>query len=99
MNNSRSQTKIRKIQDINILAEERYLKNKSLLTEMSDDPDPMKMLSCLKSTFGDISDLPTSCTGSIFPPKSPSFKACLSDLTKKFPDKVDEFKNCSGIKF
>ena len=37
MNNSRSQTKIRKTQSLNLIAEQRYLKNKGLLRESSDD--------------------------------------------------------------
>lgn len=37
MNNSRSQTKIRKIQSVNLIAEQRYLKNKGLLKENIND--------------------------------------------------------------
>lgn len=37
MSNSRSQTKIRKTQQVNLIAEQRYLKQKSLLVESTDD--------------------------------------------------------------
>ena len=46
--NSRSQSKIRKIQEINLISERRYLKNKSLLNEaMQED-----IITCLQTAAG-----------------------------------------------
>lgn len=56
MNNSRSQTKIRKIQSVNLIAEQRYLKNKGLLKENIDD-----FMQCFDQ-FGLTPDqIPQSC--------------------------------------
>jgi hypothetical protein len=56
MNNSRSQTKIRKTQQVNLIAEQRYLKQKGLLTENID-----VFMECF-DTFGlTIDQIPQSC--------------------------------------
>jgi hypothetical protein len=97
MNNSRSKTKIRRIQDINILSEQRYLKSKNSLNEQSNEPNPKQYLECLMNIFGDFSNIPTSCTGTIFPPKAPDIRGCIGELKKKFPDKIEEFATCAEI--
>lgn len=46
--NSRSQSKIRKIQEINLISERRYLKNKSLLNEATQGD----IMTCLQTAAG-----------------------------------------------
>jgi hypothetical protein len=55
--NSRSQTKIRKIQQTNLLAEERYLKTKGLLYEGSQE----EVLKCFTDNGVEESLIPDSC--------------------------------------
>ena len=56
MNNSRSQTKIRKTQSLNLIAEQRYLKNKGLLRESSDD-----FMECFDQLELTMDQLPAQC--------------------------------------
>ena len=56
MNNSRSQTKIRKTQSLNLIAEQRYLKNKGLLRESSDD-----FMECFEQLELTMDQLPAQC--------------------------------------
>ena len=56
MNNSRSQTKIRKTQSLNLIAEQRYLKNKGLLRESSDD-----FMECFDQLELTMEQLPARC--------------------------------------
>ena len=56
MNNSRSQTKIRKTQTLNLVAEQRYLKNKGLLRESSDD-----FMECFDQLGLTMDQLPARC--------------------------------------
>ena len=56
MNNSRSQTKIRKNQSLNLIAEQRYLKNKGLLRESSDD-----FMECFDQLELTMDQLPAQC--------------------------------------
>ena len=56
MNNSRSQTKIRKTQSLNLIAEQRYLKNKGLLRESSDD-----FMECFEQLELTMGQLPAQC--------------------------------------
>jgi len=55
--NSRSQTKIRKIQQTNLLVEERYLKTKGLLYEGPQD----EILKCFTDNEVDTNLIPPSC--------------------------------------
>ena len=56
MNNSRSQTKIRRTQQVNLLAEQRYLIQKGLITENIDD-----FMECFDSFGLTIDQIPQSC--------------------------------------
>lgn len=56
MNNSRSQTKIRRTQQVNLLAEQRYLIQKGLITENIDD-----FMECFDSFGLTIEQIPQSC--------------------------------------
>ena len=56
MNNSRSQKKIRKTQSLNLIAEQRYLKNKGLLRESSDD-----FMECFEQLELTMDQLPAQC--------------------------------------
>ena len=57
MNNSRSQTKIRKTQQVNLLAEQRYFRQKSLITENMDN----LFLECFYNYGLLDTEIPTSC--------------------------------------
>lgn len=87
--NSRSQTKIRKIQQTNLLAEERYLKSKGLLYEGPQED----ILKCFTDNGVDQSMIPTSCSGTTF-----DITACAAALPKvieKIPeDKKEKIKTC-----
>ena len=73
--NSRSQTKIRKIQQINLLAEERYFKAKRLLKENPDGG----IETCL--TTAEI-EVPTECSSTYTPEDGgiSGFGACVTKL-------------------
>jgi hypothetical protein len=91
--NSRSQTKIRKIQQINLLAEERYLKTKGLLYEGPQE----EVLKCFTDNGVEESLIPDSCN-----PKGVGQKfditacaAALPGVIEKIPeDKKEKIKTC-----
>ena len=56
MNNSRSQTKIRRTQQVNLLAEQRYLIQKGLITENIDD-----FMECFDAQGLSMDQIPQSC--------------------------------------
>lgn len=57
MNNSRSQTKIRKTQQVNLLAEERYLRQKGLLSESTLED----FMECFDAQGLTMDQIPQSC--------------------------------------
>lgn len=67
--NSRSQTKIRKTQQLNLIAEQRYFANKSLLKE-----DVSK---CFKDTGINLADCP-NCNP--LPGQDPDIMKCVEEL-------------------
>ena len=69
--NSRSQTKIRRIQQTNLLAEERYLKSKGLLYEGPQED----ILKCFTDNQVDLSMIPSTCTGG-----TPNITPCVTAL-------------------
>lgn len=69
--NSRSQTKIKKIQQTNLLVEERYLKSKGLLYETPQED----ILKCFTDNSVDLSMIPSTCTGG-----TPNITSCVTDL-------------------
>ena len=87
--NSRSQTKIRKIQQINLLAEERYLKTKGLLYEGPQE----EVQKCFADNDVDQSMIPASCSGTTF-----DITACAAALpgviTSVPEDKQEALKAC-----
>jgi len=88
--NSRSQTKIRKIQQTNLLIEERYLKSKGLLYEGPQED----ILECFTEHGVDESMIPPSCVGG----DKFDITACaaaLPGVIEEIPeDKREELKNC-----
>jgi hypothetical protein len=78
--NSRSQTKIRKIQQINLLAEERYLKTKGLLYEGPQED----ILKCFTDNGVDQTMIPPSCTETKFDITACS--AALPGVIEKIPE-------------
>ena len=87
--NSRSQTKIRKIQQINLLAEERYLKTKGLLYEGPQED----ILKCFTDNGVDQTMIPPSCTETKFDITTCS--AALPGVIEKIPeDKKEKIKTC-----
>jgi hypothetical protein len=57
MSNSRSQTKIRKTQQVNLLAEERYLRQKGLLSESTIED----FMECFDANGLTMDQIPQSC--------------------------------------
>ena len=90
--NSRSQTKIRKIQQINLLAEERYLKTKGLLYEGSQED----VLKCFTDNGVEESLMPPSCNPGVG--QKFDITACaaaLPGVIEKIPeDKKEKIKTC-----
>jgi hypothetical protein len=90
--NSRSQTKIRKIQQTNLLAEERYLKTKGLLYEGSQED----VLKCFTDNEVDVSLIPPSCNPGVG--QNFDVTACakaLPGVIAKIPeDKQEALKTC-----
>jgi hypothetical protein len=87
--NSRSQTKIRKIQQINLLAEERYLKTKGLLYEGPQED----ILKCFTDNGVDQTMIPPSCTETKF--DITACAAALPGVIEKIPeDKKEKIKTC-----
>ena len=90
--NSRSQTKIRKIQQINLLAEERYLKTKGLLYEGSQED----VLKCFTDNGVEESLMPPSCNPGVG--QKFDITACAAALpgviTSVPEDKQEALKAC-----
>lgn len=74
MNNSRSQTKIRKTQTLNLIAEQRYLKNKGLLRESSDD-----FMECFDQLELTMDQLPAQCMSIT---TKEDFVACKNEINQ-----------------
>ena len=74
MNNSRSQTKIRKTQTLNLVAEQRYLKNKGLLRESSDD-----FMECFDQLGLTMDQLPARCMSIT---TKEDFVACKNEINQ-----------------
>lgn len=74
MNNSRSQTKIRKTQSLNLIAEQRYLKNKGLLRESSDD-----FMECFDQLGLTMDQLPARCMSIT---TKEDFVACKNEINQ-----------------
>jgi hypothetical protein len=72
MNNSRSQTKIRKTQQVNLIAEQRYLKQKGLLSESIDD-----FFECFDSFGLTMDQVPQSCK---MVTNKDEFTTCKNDI-------------------
>jgi hypothetical protein len=91
--NSRSQTKIRKIQQINLLAEERYLKTKGLLYEGPQED----VLKCFTDNGVEESLIPDSCNPQGVGQKF-DITACAAALpgviTSVPEDKQEALKTC-----
>ena len=74
MNNSRSQTKIRKTQSLNLIAEQLYLKNKGLLRESSDD-----FMECFDQLGLTMDQLPARCMSIT---TKEDFVACKNEINQ-----------------
>lgn len=57
-------------------------------------PDPIKIVTCL-SEMG--IEIPTSCTGSFFPPKAPNPTKCVTDVIAKVGDNKPKLEECLGV--
>jgi len=91
--NSRSQTKIRKIQQTNLLAEERYLKTKGLLYEGPQED----IQECFTNNEVDVSLIPPSCNPQGVGQKFDvtACAAALPGVIAKIPeDKQEALKTC-----
>jgi hypothetical protein len=73
MSNSRSQTKIRKTQQVNLIAEQRYLKQKGLLFESTTED----FMECFEEQGLTMSQIPQSCNSIT---NKEEFVRCKNDI-------------------
>lgn len=78
---NRSQTKIRKVQQVNLLSEQRYLKSKGLINE-----GPMEDIQkCFSDAGLDINQF-SACTPSNVADQQIDVKACINQIQQKAQD-------------
>lgn len=61
----------------------------------SQYPDPIKIINCLSEMNIDI---PTSCTGSFFPPQAPNPSKCMKDVLNIVGNNKPQLEKCLGMK-
>lgn len=66
-----------------------------LKESQNDIPDPIKIISCLSEMKIEI---PSSCTGSFFPPKAPNPTDCVNDVINKVGNNKPNLEECLGMK-
>ena len=78
---NRSYSKIRKTQQVNLLAEQRYLASKGLLKEESIDD----ITTCFSNAGLDVNDF-TSCVPSKVADQQVNIQACIKQIQEKASD-------------
>jgi len=86
--NTRSQSKIRQTQQLNLLSEQRYFANKSLVKE--------DVQRCFKDTGIDLEKCP-SCKASPIPGQTPDLAKCKEELEKELKNQQIDTTKVTSI--